>query len=312
MIDMLPITRQISSYNHSSGNDIKYIVMHYTGNDTDSASGNANYFNGGDRQASAHYFVDNNSIYQVVEDYNAAWHCGDGHGSYGISNHNSIGIEMCCNNRIISDTTENNAIELVKYLMTKYNIDIDHIVRHYDASRKICPNWQSNNWERWTNFKNKLINSSDYEYKEDENTMISFSEDFYTNTYSDVEQAIKNGDFKNGYEHYIQYGKAEGRKPLPDIPSDFSVCGYIYCNPDLEQACKNGLNPINHYLTCGWRENRKWSLPQDNVTPKEDNSNKEVFYRVVTGSYKERNNAEEQIKKLKDSGFDSFIDVYKK
>lgn len=153
------------------------------------------------------------------------------------------------------------------------------------------------------------------EYKEDENTMISFSEDFYINTYSDVAQAIKNGDFKNGYEHYIQYGKAEGRKPLPDIPNDFSVCGYIYCNPDLEQACKNGLNPINHYLTCGWRENRKWSLPQIpqvNEIADEDNSNKEVFYRVVTGSYKERDNAEEQIKKLKDSGFDSFLDVYKK
>ncbi|MNP19806.1 Sporulation-specific N-acetylmuramoyl-L-alanine amidase [compost metagenome] len=37
-----------------------------------------------------------------------------------------------------------------------------------------------------------------------------------------------------------------------------------------------------------------------------------VFYRVVTGSYKDRANAEAQVKALKDKGFDSFIDVYRK
>lgn len=58
----------------------------------------------------------------------------------------------------ISETTENNCIELVKYLMKKYNIDINHIVRHYDASRKICPNWSADNWARWWSFKDKIKN----------------------------------------------------------------------------------------------------------------------------------------------------------
>ena len=31
------------------------------------------------------------------------------------------------------------------------------MLRHYDASRKICPNWSTNNWSRWTSFKNKLV-----------------------------------------------------------------------------------------------------------------------------------------------------------
>ncbi|UZW13180.1 N-acetylmuramoyl-L-alanine amidase [Clostridium pasteurianum] len=158
---MVQMKRQISPYNHSAGNDIKYIVVHDTGNSTDTAENNASYFNGGDRQASAHYFVDDDSIVQVVEDSNAAWHCGDGGMKYGIGNHNSIGIEMCRVNNTVTSTTEANAIELVKAKMTQYNIPIDRVVRHYDASRKCCPqSFSANNWARWSNFKAKLAGHS--------------------------------------------------------------------------------------------------------------------------------------------------------
>jgi N-acetylmuramoyl-L-alanine amidase len=37
-----------------------------------------------------------------------------------------------------------------------------------------------------------------------------------------------------------------------------------------------------------------------------------VFYRVVTGSFNDRANADQRIAALKKAGFDSFIDVYKK
>ena len=121
---MLPIQRKISSFNYSSrnGNSVKYIVLHYTANKGDTAKNNVDYFYGGDRSASAHYFVDDNSIWQSVEESNAAWSIGDGHGIYGITNQNSISIEMCCNSSgIISETTENNVLELVKYLQNRYN-----------------------------------------------------------------------------------------------------------------------------------------------------------------------------------------------
>ena len=138
---MLSIQKKISSYNFSSrnSNSIKYIVLHYTANKGDTAKNNVDYFYNGDRQASAHYFVDDTSIWQSVEDSNAAWSVGDGNGVYGITNQNSISIEMCCNlSGIVSSTTESNAIELVKYLQGKYNISNSNVVRHYDASRKIC------------------------------------------------------------------------------------------------------------------------------------------------------------------------------
>lgn len=157
---MLQIQRMISKYNNSSrnGQKIKYLIFHYTGNKGDTAENNAKYFNGGNRNASAHYFVSDNQIYQVVEDDRAAWSVGDGNGKYGITNSNSINIEMCCwIDGTVSEKTENNALELGKYLMKKHGISIENVVRHYDASRKICPNWSANNWSRWIEFKNKLV-----------------------------------------------------------------------------------------------------------------------------------------------------------
>ena len=155
----IAIQRKISSFNYSTrnGNRVKYIVLHYTGNKGDTAKNNVDYFYGGNRGASAHYFVDDYSIWQSVEECYSAWSVGDGKGVYGITNRNSISIEMCCDSSgVITEKTESNALELVKYLMAKYNISISNIVRHYDASRKICPNWSANNWARWNNFKSKI------------------------------------------------------------------------------------------------------------------------------------------------------------
>lgn len=41
--------------------------------------------------------------------------------------------------------------------MKELKIDLDHVVRHYDASRKHCPNsMMANNWARWNDFKKAL------------------------------------------------------------------------------------------------------------------------------------------------------------
>ena len=256
---MLSIERKISNYNYSSrnGNSIKYIVLHYTGNKGDTAKNNVDYFAGGDRSASAHYFVDDNSIWQSVEDYNSAWAVGDGKGAYGITNQNSISIEMCCNSSgVISEKTETNALELVKYLMSKYNISISNIVRHYDASRKICPNWSANNWSRWTTFKNKL--NGTIEVKEEMNySMYVFSKNWYLKRYSDIANSTTYKE--NPYKHYVDYGKKEGRLALPPIPEEYNESAYLELNPDVATAVKKGtfVSGIEHYLQNGFCENRK-------------------------------------------------------
>lgn len=156
---MLNIKRKITSYNHYNGNDPKYIVIHYTENINDTAKNNADYFYRENRNASAHYFVDDNEIYQVVEEYNSAWHVGDGHNKHGVNNKNSIGIEMCgTDNGKISEKTVENTLELTRQIMKKYNIDSNHVIRHFDASGKDCPAaFHDNNWSRWWDFKRRLI-----------------------------------------------------------------------------------------------------------------------------------------------------------
>lgn len=310
---MLPIQRKISPYNHSGVNNIQYIVIHYTGNRGDTAKNNADYFYGGDRQASAHYFVDDNSIWQVVEESRGAWHVGDGGGKYGITNHNSIGIEQCCMaNGEISETTENNCIELVKYLMKKYNIDINHIVRHYDASRKICPNWSADNWARWWSFRDKIKNDKLEEQELLVNLKDYFVDEYYKENNPDV-VAVYGTSNEGLYRHYIDYGKKEGRKPNA-YPEDWNEAYYLINNPDVLANVNTGTaftSGLHHYIIIGYKEGRSYSKPKE--CNGEDSSKKgENFYRVVSGSFKNKKNAEKQLEKLKESGFDGFIDVYNK
>lgn len=136
-----------------------YIVVHDTGNTSAGADGLAHYryFNGGNRKASAHYFVDDKRIVETVETANASWHCGDGHGRYGITNSNSIGVEICVNSDGSYDKALDNARLLVRFLMDYYKIPLERVVRHYDASRKLCPRSMSaNNWQKWWEFKKSL------------------------------------------------------------------------------------------------------------------------------------------------------------
>ena len=131
---------------------IKYLVIHDTGNTGKGASALAhrNYVENNKRGASAHYFVDDKVIVQYVGDSLAAGSVGDGKGKYGITNANSLSIEMCINSDADYAKTYKNTVELTKNLMKKFNIPIERVVRHYDASRKNCPgHMRQNNWSKW-------------------------------------------------------------------------------------------------------------------------------------------------------------------
>lgn len=157
------IKRQIA-YNISlRKSKIEYIVIHDTGNKNKGADAvsHYNYFNGGDRQSSADFFVDDKCVIQA-NDYKKfyTWAVGDGRGKYGITNANSVSIEICVNEDGIYKEAYLKAVELTKVLMAELNIPLERVVRHYDASRKNCPASMSNNdWAYWQDFKNRI---SDY------------------------------------------------------------------------------------------------------------------------------------------------------
>lgn len=149
-----------TNFTKASNRKISYIVMHYVGA-VSSARNNATYFKDTYRGASAHYFVDDNEIVQVVEDKDISWHSGSDKYYSDARNSNSIGIEMCCyknNGKLdISEKTVSRAIELVKELMKKYNIPVKNVIRHYDVSHKVCPAPFVNDVSRWYDFKSKLV-----------------------------------------------------------------------------------------------------------------------------------------------------------
>lgn len=150
----------------NTGN-IKYLVYHYTSNDGDHDESNAKYFHNNIVAASAHYFVDDDSVTQSVYDdyiaYSVGGKCQSSHHPlYKIcTNSNSISIEMCdaVKNGVveITEATLENAIELGRVLMKKYNITIDRVIRHYDVNGKACPNCNGLlNDANWNAFKSRL------------------------------------------------------------------------------------------------------------------------------------------------------------
>lgn len=155
---------------------IKYLVYHYTANDGDTDEANAKYFHNNVVKASAHRFVDDDSVTISVPDNYVAWHCGGGlQGSKGhtyykkCTNTNSIGIEMCDTKRNgkyeVTPKTRSNAIALGKEIVKKYGIKKENVIRHYDVTGKNCPAYFVKDEEAWIKFRNEIFESENKEFK---------------------------------------------------------------------------------------------------------------------------------------------------
>ena len=158
------IKSHFGNYFNKANREVSYIVMHYTGNDDDAAVSNAKYFNGRDVNISAHFFVDETSIYQSVELRDTAYHCGaNKYYHANCRNTNSFGIEMTTagNYKISAKTIENSAY-LCAYLCEMLGIkstEVDtYVLRHYDVTHKKCPAQMVDNLNEWVAFKTKVKN----------------------------------------------------------------------------------------------------------------------------------------------------------
>ena len=180
---MLPITNKFTNCTISNryGTKIQWIVMHYFGGLSTAMECAGWFCNPSNNQGSADFCVDDDYIIQVNPDlvkYNT-WHCGGGlqgsirHSKYGIcKNSNSIGIEMRpYNDRGAVSAAQNagwyfhqktvdNAVDLVKYLMKKYNIDADHVIMHADVTGKYCPAPWLDHLEQWDSFQKAIRGAS--------------------------------------------------------------------------------------------------------------------------------------------------------
>lgn len=136
--------------------DIDTIVIHYTGNNGDTAENNGNYFKNNAVETSAHYFVDDTTVIRSVADKNIAWHAGD----WNI-NCRSIGIEIAGSTKECKGRTLENVITLTKELMKKYNISKERVIRHYDANGKLCPAFWCGSQQKDRLFREQFWNKLD-------------------------------------------------------------------------------------------------------------------------------------------------------
>ena len=148
--------KQLISMNYSKGVNIipEYIVIHETDNWNPggaNAQAHFNYWNTNpNANSSVHFVVDENEAIQLAEFNWRCWHVGDGNGSSGITNNNSIGIEICVNGDYAK--ARQNTIELVKWLLPQVGLAADKVVRHKDATGKWCPRNMLDKPELWTDF----------------------------------------------------------------------------------------------------------------------------------------------------------------
>lgn len=164
-----------SNYTKGRTGSIRYIVLHYTGNNGDSARNNCHYFAGVNRKASAHYFVDEKEVCQSVKEEDRAWHCGAESYRHPLCrNSNSVGIEMCsrkdsAGEYYIKQETVENARKLTLQLMAFYNIPAERVLRHYDVTGKDCPRPWVKDERMWKLFLEGLC-------KKEEEVMVTYEE----------------------------------------------------------------------------------------------------------------------------------------
>ena len=150
--------------------NVQYIVVHWTGNEGDTAKNNADFFA---REAvkpprSAHYFVDENEVWNSVPPDRQAWHLGAKRYVHPYCrNSNSIGVEMCLTGKgyVLRRGTIERAVKLVRELMARYGVPIQNVVRHYDVTGKDCPAPFVEQPSLWDDFKAALAAEQEEEMR---------------------------------------------------------------------------------------------------------------------------------------------------
>ena len=209
--------------------DIKRIVIHYTTNDGDTDENNGKYFANNIKKASAHYFVDDDSVTQSVPDDYVAYSVGGNKYSncastgggklYGIAtNANTLNIEICddVKNGVVypSQATIDNVIAFTKVKMKEYNISKENVIRHFDVNGKPCPAYWIDDAKWKSEFWNKLDETSEvvstkpttrnYLMKGDEGSEVkSMQENLIYLGYS-CGKAGADGDFGSGTDNAVR------------------------------------------------------------------------------------------------------------
>ncbi|MEW9575226.1 N-acetylmuramoyl-L-alanine amidase C-terminal domain-containing protein [Bacillus toyonensis] len=131
----------------------QYITVHNTYNDA-TAENEVAYMIRNNNEVSFHIAVDDKEAVQGIPLERNAWACGDGNGS---GNRKSISVEICYSlsggDRYYK--AEDNAVDVVRQIMSMYNIPIENVRTHQSWSGKYCPHRMLAEG-RWNSFIQKV------------------------------------------------------------------------------------------------------------------------------------------------------------
>ena len=97
-------------------------------------------------------------------------------------------------------------IELTKELMTKYNIPVSNVLRHYDITGKTCPEPYVRNTADWENFKIQLTTIKPAVIKVDKTQYFPK----YSGTTGSIVDALKAVGANSSYSYRVKIAKANG------------------------------------------------------------------------------------------------------
>lgn len=224
-----PISNQRQIGKKRKLSDIKYLIIHDTGNSSPGADAMAHfrYLQTATRYGSAHYYLDDKQVIQTIGDSLVAWSIGD---KWGYSNNpnrikdalnsNSLSIELCINSDIDKVKAYKNLVELTKNLMKKFNISHDRVIRHFDATGKICPgSWSKDNWKQWWQFKEDIKNPIEW--------IIDLSKDSSFGNTEIKEKAVDT--LQDEFKRAIELGITDGSRPKDVATRKEVACMVLRC-----------------------------------------------------------------------------------
>lgn len=131
--------------------NVKYIVIHNTGNKNDKAISNAKFYQHPPREAGAHFFIDREgNIVKSIGMDRTAWSVGGslwndckktGGGKLHniVTNSNSVSIELCDIVDKYPSQTQIKAVKKCIRYIRRYCRDAKTVVTHFSVTGKHCP-----------------------------------------------------------------------------------------------------------------------------------------------------------------------------
>ena len=138
---------------------VKGVVVHYTANPGTNALDNRNYFNSLSKAnkgktkaqstyASSHFIVGlDGEIVQCIPTNEISYASND-------RNNDTISIECCHPDATgkFNQQTYDSLVELTAYLMGRFQLTTDDVIRHYDVTGKKCPLYYVEHEDAWQQF----------------------------------------------------------------------------------------------------------------------------------------------------------------